>query len=123
MLGEVGEDVVDSFSASGLSNNAGKELDIVNTGVPACGFFFDFARFHIESGIEGQRAVPVVFQTMTLGPAGRSGKTGTCRSSAYRRHKTRPDAFVGHAAHALTLVGAALDWLPLCRGCKQTVLL
>jgi hypothetical protein len=73
---EVVEDDVDLLAWRTQGGDFLQESDEVLAGVASRGLSVNPAGGSFQGGIEGERAVPLVFETMPLSAAGRKGKDG-----------------------------------------------
>ena len=67
--GEIIEHDMDFSRPRGLLDHGSHELDEVGAGVPLGSSAGHLARFHVEGGIEGKRAVTEILEAMSLGPS------------------------------------------------------
>ena len=74
---------MDLSGPSCLGYNIGEEFNEVRAGVSACCLALDFSGFHVESGVERQGTVPIIFEAMALGSAGGKGQDRNKLSSAW----------------------------------------
>ncbi len=77
----VGNDV-DLFALGLIDHNVGQKGDEFGGGVPVSGLAQDFTGLGIESGVQGQRAVAEILETVAFGASRRHGNTGSSRSKA-----------------------------------------
>ena len=80
--GEVVEDDVDLLTGRTQCDNFLQEGNKVLTGMASGGLAVNPASDRVQRRIEGERPMTVVFEAVALGATGRSGSTGSSRSSA-----------------------------------------
>jgi hypothetical protein len=74
---------VDLLGPAGLLYQLPEEDKKLCAGVPFCSLAFHFASLHIQGGIERQRRMAVILETMRSARPGDRGSTGSSRSSAW----------------------------------------
>ena len=73
---EVVQNDVDLLPRGALADHLAEESNKLFTGVAGSRFAQHFAGFCVQGGIQRERAVTIVLETMALGPAGRERQQG-----------------------------------------------
>src|SRR5208337_3961299 len=99
--GEIVEDDVNLLPGQAQSHDLLQEGDELAAGMPGGGFAVDAAGGGVQRGVQGKRAVAVVFEAVTFGPSGGERQNGVetdarleWRSSRRRRTRRRAAADV-----------------------------